>query len=159
MHLFFVTRGVQHQVDQWHTWMQSQMFPWRVKDPKTGNEEVFGAQGALRPIQLWEYVFPEEHLQEVLTMLNLQNGNKGHWGNGWAKNKLAQAALRKVLGAEPVPNMPASPKFRFIYREGVGIEPIGIKKDANNETIWQTPQQKAEKEKSLGLTDKIREYL
>lgn len=158
MHLFFIVRGVQHQVDQWKMWMQTTLWPWRVKDKETGQEDIMAVQGALRPIQLYEFVFPEEHLQEVLTMMNFSEGKTGYWGKGWAKYMLAP--LRKILGAKPIPTLPPSPRARYIYREGVGLEGIGIKSDAKGETHWDTPAEQQKKEKSLfGNRTKIKEHL
>lgn len=142
MHLYFISRGVNHQHEMWKTWMQCQMWPWKRVNKETGQEEVTAVQGALRPIQLWEYVFPEECLPDVLTMLDFTDGKTGYWGKGKAKYGLP--LLRKALGAEPIPNVKPTDRQRFIYREGVGIEAIGIKKDAHGEmksddgkTIWE----------------------
>lgn len=131
MHLFFMTRGVKHNRDVFVTHMQSQFFPWTRKNLKTKKNEVANVQGALRPIELWEYVFPEEHLDEVLTMIN---AGQPHWGNG--KAKYLVGALRKVLGAVKLPKWEKVPTNKYIFREGVGIEIIGIKKDERADAPW-----------------------
>lgn len=129
MHLFLITRGINQNVDIWKMYMQTQMFPWKRKRLDNGKEELNYVQGALRPIQLWEYVFPEEHLAEVLTMLKKtkDTGGEGYFGKG--KTKMARAALRKILGAEKLPEIDSVPTSRFIFMDGVGVEAIGIKKD------------------------------
>ena len=128
MHLMFMTRGVQHAVDIWKTQMQSQYFPWSRKDLKTGNWETLAVQGALRPIQLWEYIFPEPELNSVLGMLEIKP--KGITEPA-ALNKYAWV-LRKGLGFDPIPDdiPPLTPdKQKIVYHQNIHFFPIGIKKD------------------------------
>ena len=125
MHLDFITRGVQHQVDLFKTFMQAQMFDWKRTNLATGKEEVSGVQGALRPIQLWEYVFPEESLGEVLAMLGIQDFDLPE--KKYPPVKMAM--LRKMLGCEKLPKIPDVKPNRYIEMRGVAIIPIGIKRD------------------------------
>lgn len=142
MHLYFTTRGVKHFRDLFVTMMQSQMFPWKRKNLKTGKEEWTNVQGALRPIELWEYVFPEESLPEVLAMLNIYSGKEASHNVDW-RNKLgikkANAManfLRKAVGAKKIPNIKAVEKNRFVSMEAMALHPIGIKKDARGKMPW-----------------------
>lgn len=125
MHLYFMTRGVKHVRDMFVTQMQSQFFKWKRKDLKTGKEVAHMVQGALRPIELWEYVFPEEHLDEVCSMLNLSK--EGYWGKG--KASYALPFVRSALGAKKLKSYKKVPTGRIIPREHLGVECIGIKKD------------------------------
>lgn len=98
------------------------MFEWKRKNLATGKEEIARVQGALRPIQLWEYVFPEECIDEVLEMM----------GDGWKLGKTKEATLRKMLGngVKKIPKQKnKSTNYRYIEKRGVAIYPIGIKKD------------------------------
>ena len=131
MHLYLITRGIKQSRDIWVAHMQSQFFPWDRINLKTGDHEIVRVQGALRPIELWEYVFPEESLPEVLTMLNLSNGQAGDFGGGMAKRALP--LLRKALGAEPVPNLPPVPTNKIVSSICFGANPIGIKKDVRKD--------------------------
>jgi hypothetical protein len=128
--------------------MQTQMFNWRtkplLKDEKgnylknpdgtfqRGEEQVTSVQGALRPIQLFEYVFPEECLPEVLAMMNL------HKDYNNLRPEVAKLAwlLRKGLGAQKIPEMPEIQNKssleitrKFVPTSGVAVYPLGIKTD------------------------------
>ena len=126
MHLYFITRGIKQQRDLFVNFMQTQMLPWRRKNLKTGKEEVCMVQGALRPVELWEYVFPEECLPDVLTMLEIHKMN-----HNWGLSEYKRKALRKMLGngVMPIPKFEPVKNKRFIEKRGVAIYPIGIKKD------------------------------
>ncbi len=101
------------------------MWKWLRKNKKTGKEELCQVQGALRPVQLWEYVFPEESYDEVMTCLNIQKDV--------ALSKTKQAILRKALGASKMKSYDQINTHRFIEHRGVSIHPIGIKKDKRGE--------------------------
>jgi hypothetical protein len=129
MHLYFLTRGIKQQRNVFVNFMQTQMFPWKRKHLKTNKDEFVQVQGSLRPVELWEYVFPEECLDEVLTMLEInpkQNYNEGLKGLG---NKAKLAALRKILGASKIPKFKPAKTNRYIEKRGMAIHAIGIRKD------------------------------
>jgi hypothetical protein len=106
--------------------MQSQFFDWPQKSLKKGQkDESLKVQGQLRPIELWEYIFPEEKLDEVCSMMQLSED--GYWGKG--KAKYALPFLRKALGAEKLKGYKRIATSKFIPRESLGVEVIGIKKD------------------------------
>jgi len=125
MHLVFATRGIKHARDMFVTQIQSQFFPWKRKDLKTGVDEHVRVQGALRPIELWEYVFPEEHYEEVCTMLGFDPNGKVHPFSA----KLNQKALRMALGLKPIKKFTPKVTDKFVFSEGVAKYPIGIKYD------------------------------
>jgi len=160
MHLILLTRGIKEQRDRWVKFMQTQMFWWKrqplLKDEsgnfiktgedeegnptyKRGKEQTMRVQGALRPLELWSYVFPEECLPEVLAMLNLHQNKKQrpeirNWG--WF--------LRKMMRLLPLPKMPkeiADKHFqeitdKFIPMDAMAVYPIGIKKDYKKDLIF-----------------------
>lgn len=128
MHLYFITRGVQHRVDLFKTFMQTQMFPLKRKNLKTGKYETIGVQGGLRPVQLWEYVFPEESLPDVLTMLNMNDIKKDS-----AIPSAKLALLRSATKSKKIPKTKKTKRNRFIPTECVAIHGIGIKKDRYGE--------------------------
>ena len=159
MHLILLTRGINQEVEIWKTFMQSQMFWWKrqplVKDEKgqyipdgtnedgtvkykRGAEQTTRVQGVLRPIQLWEYVIPEECLPELLAAMNLQNTGKLRP----EVNKVAWM-LRKGMGAKPVPQFPEivgktteQLTSRFIPHNAVATYPIGVKYDKKQDFIF-----------------------
>jgi hypothetical protein len=127
MHLYFLTRGIKQQRDLFVNFMTTQMFPWVRKNIKTGKDETILVQGSLRPVELWEYVFPEEQLEEVLGAMGIKTDTPTGYDTKINKTKLA--VLRKMLGAEKIPIKPFKPTNRYIETRGVSIHPIGIKKD------------------------------
>ena len=149
MHLFLIVRGIKKEFDDLINHLQTQYFPLLRTDVETGKSHEVMVQGALRPIQLFEYVFPKESLPVVLTSLQLNDGAKGYWGEKkGAKAKWGLPFLRKVLGCKPMPNIPATDKIKIISRKGVGIEPIGIKEDGEIELDYAIDVQNIEVYKS-----------
>lgn len=148
MHFVFATRGELHEVNRFCEFMNSQMFYWNrenlnvcecgqlKKDHKNKDckfkefkprVEKFGVSGALRPIQLWEYIFPEEYKDEVLTSLNVDPSGKVHP----ILATINATLLRKAMGLKPVTFKPTE-QTRFMYRgkgQCVALYPIGIKED------------------------------
>lgn len=104
--------------------MQSQMFPFKRKNLKTGKDETIAVQGGLRPVQLWEYVFPEESLPDVLTMLNMNDVKKDY-----AISSAKMALLRAATKSKKIPKTKKTKRTRFIPTEWVSLHGIGIKKD------------------------------
>lgn len=100
-------------------------------------------QAAMRPIQLWEMIFPKENLKDVLKMLHYE-GNRKDVG-------LQFTALRKVLGAKKLPKFdysklktlnyvnhkgnifPVEGRFDDLLRT-VAVYPIGYRPDKG---IWE----------------------
>lgn len=131
MHLYFVTRGPKYIRDHWVSHMQAQPFYWNRKNLKTGKDEKMLVQGNLKPIELWEYVIPEEHINEVSHYLGFDpNGKHCH------KKQLEPLAMamRKLLKLKKVPKwndneLAVMPRLLNGARSGFSIYPIGIKKD------------------------------
>jgi hypothetical protein len=128
MHIYLAARGVKHQIDLWESLMVSQFYPWSRKNLKTGEEEKSLVQGALRPIRFYEYVFPEEHYDQVI-----QNITKG--GELTDKRiRLPATLLRKALGADKAkPAKKNTPITKIMAVDSVGVEIIGTKKDNKKE--------------------------
>ncbi len=148
MHLFLMARGINQSFEIWKMFMQTQWFDWRqrpilkdekgnfIKDEngkyKYGAEKIVKVQGALRPIQLFEYVFPQESLQEVLAMMDEHKS----YCNMRPDINVQMWALRKMLNAKKIPEMPDLIKKereqvtqKSVPHTGVAIYPIGIKED------------------------------
>ncbi len=129
MHLFGIMRGIKHEQELLKTFMQAQMFKWPVVDRHTKKTKYQDVQGAYRPWEMFEYVFPEGCLPEVLKMLKISDGDQDYGG---IKQSGQMALLRKVIGAEKIPKVDIEDKSiqkRFIPMRGCAIHPIGIKKD------------------------------
>jgi len=148
MHFVFLTRGHERQLAEWKATLLAQRFPWKRTNIKTGKEELKLVQGALRPIQIWEYVFPEESLNDVMGAMQITGPIAR------PELKAISWALRKALKLEQVPTleegkqlsvtgyiphgtlneekMPAIP-VHDLFVEGVACYPVGIRKDPKKE--------------------------
>lgn len=113
------------------THLQAQWFPWKRKNLKTGEEEVTFLQGSLRPVELYEYVFPEESLEEVLTMLKMTDENIDYHESKLGKiGRFFLGKFRTILGLKPIPRgIKREPVKHIVPLDGVTLHPIGIKED------------------------------
>ena len=150
--MILATRGIAQQRDIWKKFMETRMWNWvrypLIKDKKgdyiedgvdengnkkykVGPAKVEGVQGHLRPIELWEYVFPEPCYPQVLAMLTLQNYKPR------PEIKPLAWMVRKALKLDKLPEMPEefkkADKFKitqqYIPMQGMAVYPLGIKRD------------------------------
>ena len=151
--IILATQGIKHVSDLWAIQMQGLKFPWErlnLKVCKCGHpihlekcitcdcmkfepkKEVTLVQGALRPIQLWHYVVPEESIGNALAIMNLTDEHIK------ANHGLKYLLLRKALGCEEIPlglnKMPRGVvlngqtifPFNSIQDVGMDVRPIGV---------------------------------
>jgi len=124
MHLYVLARGIKHDFDRMINDLQAQYLPYKSHPNYKKNKMV--VQLSVRPVQLFELVFPREELDTVQGML---------WDNNLAMNtrdKMGTAMVRKMLGAKKVPKFDESIPRRLIYRHNVACYPVGIKEDTND---------------------------
>jgi len=74
--VYFVTRGPKHVRDHLISHLQAQPYWWKRKNLKTKKEEKFLVQGNLKPIELWEYTLPEEHIPEFTHYMGYDGSGK-----------------------------------------------------------------------------------
>lgn len=86
-------------------------------------KEITMTQGALREYKFYEYVIPDESVNEVMTALEFHRRN---WNT---RDKLFAGTMRKLLGAEKIDMNFPKDKSRIIPTLGVAVYPCGIKKD------------------------------
>jgi len=128
MHLYFISRGIKQNRDLFVKFMETQMFMWKRKDLKTGEEKLDGVQGALRPVELWEYVFPEEVLPEVLGMMHIDPKDADKYGA--LDQSMQTKVLRKMLGAKKIPeDTPVIGNTHYVFLDGMALHVLGIKED------------------------------
>jgi len=120
MHLYILTRGIRHEIQRYIEDLSSQYFEYGPKDAK-GNRQFL--QLSVRPVQLFELVFPEEHLAEVVKVVT--NGPRiDDWRNKFL------TGIRLALKAEKIPKLDMSKaRWRPVSKQNIAIYPIGIRKD------------------------------
>lgn len=143
-----MTRGINQNFELWKKYMETMWFNFRqtpllkddkgnyLKDEKGdyvhGKEQIARVQGALRPLQLFEYVFPQESLQEVLAMINMHKSYNELRPEvtkyGWM--------MRKITGYKKIPDMPDLKKkeawevtSKYVPMFGMAVYPLGIRED------------------------------
>lgn len=127
MHAYFLTRGHKSHVDKVIKWLETRTVRLPSCDLKTGKYDINHIDLQVRPIQLWECVFPEYDKDIVLTTLKMDTPL---YPNN-LKMKAAVAGLRKMVGAQKVPEFKKD-RAHFMpvqSMQHVAITPIGVKKD------------------------------
>ena len=157
MHLYFYARGIIDQIEKFKIISQSHFWVWKRKNIKTGEMEETLVQGALRPslFGMWEYIFPEECLAEVLTVFGFTEEDSYLNFFNYTKlknlqNQMLWGLLRKALNAKKVPKevwkaaakIPKSIKINNSMRglsnnetfcPAVVLHLVGIKEDRRQE--------------------------
>jgi len=124
-----LTRGNKGNVDHYIHDLQCQMFKHKLLiDGKEYNTNV---QLGVRPIQLWEVVFPKETLKEVLAVTSGKSNS-----NEFEENTNPRfSILRKALRCKKIPkdlDLKDNMDIRTIFNEHIAVYPFGIKEDG----VW-----------------------
>jgi hypothetical protein len=121
MEVYFMASGVKHELDLFESIMQSQVFSMPLK--KDGKDFNMPVYGILAPINLYKFVFPKEHLDEVVKMLDLDK-------ESYSQFDFHAAVLRKIMKAKkfrkPKPNTAKRFKPKGL---NLAIKGIGYKED------------------------------
>ena len=127
MHAVFMVFGIKHDVDRLLGDMQAQKFPFRMFKKGKKDIEIF-LQGRLcyAPFGIWEYCFPIESMNEVLTTLDFHMPDNIKPRNKFGKIRLA--LLRFGLKLDKTPEFKTDKKL-FWYRDNVTILPLGVRYD------------------------------
>ena len=120
MHFYCITRGVKPNVDRFISDLQAQYYPFKYQNSNL-------IQMGVRPIQLWELVFPKESMNEVLATCNICPPNLTS-----SQAKLA-ALMRLCLKAKKIPEIPKDTPRRIVFNKDIEVTPIGIKEDKMHE--------------------------
>lgn len=125
MHFAFIPYGKRSEVELLLRDMEAQKHLWPMW--KGEEKQAIYVQGAIRvlPFGIYEYVFPKEWRDLVLTTL-IHHETEGEHCAGWIKKTF----LRMLTKAEKIPEFKREKKFLWV-RENVSIIPIGIKEDAD----------------------------
>jgi len=129
MHLYTLTRGIKDRVDATINDLQAINLTQMNYDAKTKKKVNTYFQLQVRPVQLFEFVFPREHLNFMLSTLNYRDNNPN-------MNNLNSkfAVLRKMLKLKKIPELDYSKIPRQLIRKShVAFHHIGTKEDLDNE--------------------------
>mgnify|MGYP001592748804 CR=1 FL=1 len=127
MHLYIATRGQKGKVDDFISDLQAQYFPYRYSP----HDPMGFLQLGVRPLQLWELAFPEEHLQEVLATLNGSPFNPKDYRRLPKVLSWIAGSVRKFMGLGEVPKLIEPVQKKRIVRKdsAIDIKLIAVKKD------------------------------
>ena len=117
MHLYVLARGIDTAMRQWVNDVSAIFLPIEYAKGKKGKVRV-----AVRPIQLYEIVFPEEHKDFILGAIP-DNGHDGH------KNKWLKGIVHVLRGFLGVKASQRKEPNGAIINPYVMLTHIGIKKD------------------------------
>ena len=126
-HLYFVTRGIKHLSDEFIKRLSCTMLPMKIfKGDIKGIDKdgTYPVQVAVRPIQLYEVVYPKEHQDMILNTI-LEGGK------GTSNIKRLQKYVnmfRKFLGVKPIPEYDKTNKLP-IPKPDIDVTAIGVKED------------------------------
>lgn len=125
-----MTRGIKHDTDRLINDLQAQYFDYTHKEK--GKMLV---QMAVRPINLYELVFPKEHLGVVMQTL-WRDSEDPLPKHATFLQKMRLEVMRKALMAKKCPDKEfwKDSMFRPLYKSNVQCYPIGIKED--DEASW-----------------------
>ena len=126
MHLVIATRGIKNDVDRWISDLQA--IYMKKKMPKSEPEKQGWVQFAVRPIQLWDFVFPREAMQEILATVR----PNPLWENQKNMKKYVNA-MRKIMHLKKIPKIKPGTLKKIMF-EPTNIQRlgIGIKEDVDN---------------------------
>jgi len=119
MHLYVIARGISTRLSEWVAGLQT-IYLNHKKEP---DEEAGLVQLAVRPIQLYEIVFPENYKDYVIQTI---------YPKGWGANpavKLCVNSLYKALGCKKKVILPPEPSLFSRIHNAIDVVPIGIRPD------------------------------
>jgi len=132
MHLYLIARGSKDRLDRWVNDCLARYYPFKCGE--NNKKPIIGRlQLSMRPIQLYEAVFPEEHLDAVVGALQPYGG----YGFATGVKKHMIKLLRKLLKLEPIPQglkVDADKFNNVLYGEFVDVMGVGIKRDKDYHT-------------------------
>ena len=128
MHFIFIPYGMTDWVDKLLRDMKAQKHALRIyKEGQPDQVLYMESQVRILPFGIYEYIFPKEDLDIVLT--SLLEGNYNSDDDPYKNlGKWKITAIRKIIHAEPIPEFKRDKKFLW-SKEFTAIIPIGIRYD------------------------------
>ena len=129
MHLYVLTRGIKPATKQWENDLLAQHLPMEIlmkgKNGKLKKKPTkCSTQLQVRPVNLYEIVFPEESLQDVLGMVRPSNQNAGKFSK-------FISMFSRMMGLKKIPDYKCK---QLPLGNGVSVIGLGLKKDKMNWT-------------------------
>jgi len=126
MHVTFGMYGIKKDMDEVIKWLETRAFPFE-RTKEDGTKETIILQGALRPLVLFDFVFPESSKDLVLTSLKADTEAHGQYKRIGYFKKL----VRKALGLKPIPKFKKDLTMPLPLKslENVAIYPLGVRYD------------------------------
>jgi hypothetical protein len=139
--MYIIARGHLDRLRRWEQDLTSKYFPYPYEPLRDGKARIGNMQLSVRPIQLYEVVFPKEYLNDVCQLIQPYGG----YGISPKIINLLRKGLN-VSGADfkPIPVVPPDmgtvakdengndvfiPPKNFLIREGIDVLGLGIKED------------------------------
>lgn len=137
MQAYFVIRGHRMWQKRFIDELNAKYIPFMFKDPLHPNYpnnefESRMVEMMVRPIELYELVFPKEAYDVVMTTVFGKDQTAGAQAYPNDKMKLFQYGARKLLGAKPFKEW-KSDKALVCTKNGLSILGLGIREDADRE--------------------------
>jgi hypothetical protein len=121
MHFAFIPYGMKDAVEKLLRDMSAQKHLLKTRDKNNLIDDIWlESQIRILPFGVYEYVFPKEDLNMVLSTI----GDENFYYIGKTRKKI----LRKILGYKPIPKFKKGSHYLW-QKENVAIIPLGIKED------------------------------
>lgn len=120
MHLYVVVRGHKPRVEEWANELLGQYLPYQHKD---GHGLL---QLGVRPVQLYELAFPEEHYDTILATIQPYDN----------RASTLTGLLRKTLRLKKIKEG-VKPNFFSGVHKDVSVMGVGVKHDVKKKGIEQ----------------------
>jgi len=145
MHAVFMLNGKKELVDKFIMWLETRMFYMPFENPKL-MPDMKGPDGSIlakgvQPLEgvlryglfgTWEYVFPKEHMNEILTTLDFHIPLSAENYPGKLKMQARLKAIRTALALEPIPDFKKD-KMLILpdgLKDHIRIVALGVRYDA-----------------------------
>ena len=123
MHFYCLIRGHKPELDNWIDDLLSVTLKYKGGINQNGKNIDAITQLGIRPVQLYEFTFPEEELQKVLGILN---PGREMWIGRFTKYI---KWFRKFMRLKKIPEFEPNP---FESGQYINITGIGLRKDVRN---------------------------
>ncbi len=122
-HAIILTRGIKHDVDRAITELQGKKLPMQFH----GKDSLIDL--AVRPIQLWDFVFPAPQMQVMMRSLFISPMNPEGLINWNPKHNKYLTMIRAAMGLKKFPELEKTGARIPFYNENIEFMGIGIKDD------------------------------